>query len=177
MTADTISDLPQPHHSNTHSCEICEELRMHADEPAKAKEIYNNPMERYRTSRLLDAARDGCCFSSICIQAAAGFVKNPVANALSMVKTDPDEQFRFAIYTGEPDTIIELYEHPGKGFILSFLVLECHDPVRELADKKSQMTHHLGHLLLQQETCQSTAHQTIVSSVSMVGSRIAWRRT
>jgi hypothetical protein len=86
---------------------------MHADHPAKAKIVFNNPMERYRTSKLLEAARNGCCFSSICIKAAAGFVKNPVARALSMVKTDPDEQFRFAIYTGEPDTIIELYEHPG----------------------------------------------------------------
>jgi hypothetical protein len=91
VTADSISDLPQPHYDNFHTCSICEELRMHADEPAKAKEVYNNPMERYRTSKLLDAARNGCCFSSICIQAAAGFVKNPVANALSMVKTDPDE--------------------------------------------------------------------------------------
>jgi len=93
---------------------------MHADHPAKAKVVYNNPMERYRTSKLLEAARNGCCFSSICIKATAGFVKNLVAPAISMVKTDPDEQFRFAIYTGEPDTIIELYEHPGKITFPSF---------------------------------------------------------
>lgn len=111
---DSIPTLPTPSYSSTHSCAICEELLLHGEDRPKAKQVYNNPLERYQTSKLYEAAKDGCCLASICITAAAGFIKNPIAPTLSMVKTDPDSIFRFAIYTGEPDTIIELYEHPGK---------------------------------------------------------------
>lgn len=109
----SIGDLPRPSYSSVHSCDICKELLLHGEDRKKAKEVYNNPMERYPSSKLLEAAKNGCCLASICITAAAGFIKNSIAPTLSMVKTDPDSIFRFAIYTGEPDTIIEVYEHPG----------------------------------------------------------------
>lgn len=113
LTAQDIDSLPVPQYEKAHTCSICTELYMHADESARAKEVYNNPMERYRTSALLDAAREGCCISTVALQAAAGFVKNGMPKSLSIVKTVPDEQFRFAVYTGEPDTIAEIYEQPG----------------------------------------------------------------